>query len=895
MKKIVSFIICAVFLVSAFPFQTAAAQTNRELTGGRVYEFTNRDARTIMYVSVGGGARYDYVTQNAQGAVTDYGTGTGRIAVRGGGSTSVSLSGAASLSVTYNGDSIALRESAGSVFTRVSVAAGRSVSVSNKSETALRVSIDNSKRTDFATYDCAVYERNGAAGFFARACRYTSMSVPMLGKAVFTAGANGLTLLYPSVWASKSIIVEDEELPAVGQTALAYGSTYNFVNSGTAEAVFNLPAGKNFSYEYIETNEWGYASNYGKAERAERLRIAPQQMISVSPYDAGQNAGEEEIIFIYPSLQSDYLSVEESGDGRLVSYTVQIGETFSLANGGEIPFTFRSIDQIGVSVLDYTYENIIETRSASETPFSEMTVNAGCKWTFTVVRGVPLTLWFPVSWLEEGLTRVADAKPAVASNSLLPGKSVRIENTDIFSAQEITFNVRQPAQGFEFDYMIETERGVLTENNSVSGALTLPPRSSLTATNVGKTEMVISLPSDPSIKLRETDSAALVRRAFAPGATIIIENSDAANAYDLRFTVATQIHEFAFDYMIETELDVAYEFETGRNSLSLPRRGLFAATNKGLSPITICYPSVPALTAREASGETLEVYPLRAGESLAFTNNSEEKSFALKPLLEKNASQAVHASLDFLLRDAEDEIEDYGRIDAGSSFSLEKGFGVVFTNGSSETLEFVIPLTWFSEGIEPSYTEDKALITKTLRENESLDVISRDKQYDIEFKIIAERSLPVSYDYVSRDEREIVSFGVGGAGYATLYGGGKLTLMPRKGSSLTVCYPADWGDTVIQTAAANAPPLFRKIIKPNERFTFTNRTKDPYTIQNSSQSGAGRYYTREGTTTVRIAKDERPSTGPIEIAGNTVITIMAATGADLEFWMPQDWVKNLIR
>ena len=797
-KKFFILCIAALVLCMAFPSPASAAQARRTLSAG-AYAFVNNDARTVSYFTVGGGVRFDYVTRDAYGDVTDYGTATGRAAVKGGGTTAIRLNGTAA--VTYDNAAVTLRESPGDVLTRYALAEGATVSVFNDSEKALSISVDNAKRTEYAQYDYAAYDRDGLAGFFTEACRYTSMPLPLSGKAVFTAGSGGLTLMFPAEWTASRLRLQNENHPALLDMTLRYGQSYTFANEGDVDYIFNLPKNKLLTYEYIKKDEWGYTTDYGLVERADALAVAARQTVSVTPRKNAAADTAEGVGFLYPYDQSKSLTVTEQGVNKLTLFTVAAGETFSFTNNGEIPFTFRADKTRAASVLDYTYSGGIkdETRSVSGEIFTEMTVAAGYTWTFTVKKGLPLPLWLPAEWLNKGLSTGGDTRPALTEYILLPGQ------------------------------------------------------------------------------------------------TLLIENADLSAAFDIRLAADQPIHEFNYDYMTEDDGNIVQQFDCDDEKLVLPPRGVMAVTNRGRSAMAVRCPSAAALTARETEQAALRRYALRPGQSMRFRNVHEERAFVLKPQNEENTSSTVITVLDFLLRNDENEIEDYGCIETGSSFTLEAGSAVMLTNDDITAVEFVLPLTWFDAGFAVENAEGKALYKRALRENNAFDIVNLDKRYDREFKIINERKLPVGFDYVLRDGKEVMDFGVGAAGYVRLPAGGSYSLMPRKGTALVLCWPSEWNEKTLKASASQNTPLYRMTLKPDERYTFNNRSRISYSIQNSSQSGTGRYYMREENTAVRPLRDEQPVTGAIEVSAETAVSILAAKGADLEIWMPREWVKNLIR
>jgi len=790
----------AALIALSTPAFVNAAQVSRNISGGRTYVFTNGDPRASAYVSIGGGARYDYVIRDSQGEVVDYGLGSGRVQVRNGGSTSVTLNGASQASATYNSSNIAVREASGQALSRISVAGGKTVTFVNNTEKGLFVTIGSASRTEFAEYDCAVFNRFGASQFFMNGCRYTSLFIPYLGRASFTPGKNGMVFTIPTGWNGNELTFIDGDGPSLSEMTLLYGKSYRFVNNGSVECVFDLARGQFLSYEYVMTDEWGYTTGYGVVERLEKFVLGAQANIVITPYRRSTLADDEEgIKLIYPAELQRQFGVTETGNGRLTSYSVPVGGTVSFTNDGDIPFTFRADPAAAASVIDYTYGAASgETRSATDVSFNEMTVAAGFTWTLSVKRGLPLELRIPAAWLSEGISQSGDARPALDEYQLAPGATLIIENEERSQAYEIRFMASQPIHGFAFDYIVETESDLTKRNSSSESALTLPPQGVLAVTNAGKTQMTVSVPSSGLVGARFSTESALVKHALLPG------------------------------------------------------------------------------------------------ESLYFENAAEEKFYQLIPQHGPETSALVVSTLEYAHKDTDGDFVDYGYIDTNSQILLGPGETALFSNNSGSEVEFIVPVTWLG-GLVVAQSGEQALFTRTIIENQPHDIINLDKNYDARFKVLSERNFNSQYDFVSRDDREIVSYGVNGAGYATLYGGGKITVMPRRGSRITVCYPAEWNDDSVKISQVSDAPLYRKVLKPNERLTFNNKNKVSYTVQNSSVNGIGRYYLREGQTNVKLEKDERPVTGAITVGEQKIVTIMAATGADLEIWIPLEWSKFLIR
>lgn len=798
------FILCFCLTTLGYAANAQAAQASGSLQAGRVYEFANKDTRTIAYVSFTGSARYEYVSRDQNGLVVDFGISSGRFPVRGGGSTQISLSGTSSASVTYDSSNITVREAAGAALARVSAAPGETVAVTNAFDDSLSLSIDNAGQTEYAPYDCAVYDRNGQASFFADACRYTTMAVPASGQAVFTAGAGGLTLMYPAVWDGREFSVHKETDPALYKIKLVYNQPYTLMNTNASlDYDIGITAGGSVTYDYVSEDLLGYTVDYGRAAQGEQVSVKAESLLYITPRDRSAGAKAEGVTLIFPNAWRAFLQVSAGGAGTLTSVTAAVGETLTLENRGASDFTFQAEAAVPVSVLDSVYSGgpYDETEYVTEKAFNEFTLGAGHTWMFTVKKGNPLTLWLPASWLERGLVVGGTVTPAMSGHALAAGATLRIENTNPASAYAVTLQSTQTGRALSYDYVSEEASSIQYEADASAEVLTLPPGGTITLT-AGKT-----------------------------------------------------------------------------------------------SPLTVRLPAAEAVTAQESAVPALLQYELAPGQTTLIQNTAGLRSYAITL---KSAVNAAKPSPDYVLKDENGQITDYGRVDIGAPLTIEAGGSVRLTNTEVSTLAVIYPYTWLGEGLQAGRTNVQALWRQAFAENQIAEIVNLDKRYNRSVRVENDKNTamnpPAAYEYTLKSNAQTVAdYGTAREGLIQLHSGGRVALMPTNKGSLSICYPLEWHEQIIRISEGSAAPLRHITLKPGQRLKLENWSSTPFSIQNSSQDGQGGYYLRNAGDNRRIPLAEQAQTGFIELPADTVVNLTAATGANLEIWMPREWAEKLIR
>lgn len=799
---LISVVLCFTMLF-AVPIEVSAAQANRTLQTGRAYEFTNTDARTIAYVTPSGSARYDYVTRGASGEVVDFGVSSGRFPVRSGGSTLISLSGSVA-SVSFDSEKITLREAGNAALSRVKLAANETVSMTSRLEMAVNIAADNTGRTEYATYDVVVRERSGTVAFFANMSRYTAVSLPASGSATFTAGASGLTLMYPAAWAEQGIRVEKAEQSSLVSRSMDWGKTYTVTNAGSAECTIGVAGAASFKYDYIRADATGYVTDYGHAAQHKQITLEAGGNLFISPLEPAYGAALDTVKLVIPNENRNTVLVKEGGHAALSVITAAIGETITFKNNSRsMPFTFRQganpsgdASANASAVLDYVYDGgpFEEAVYATDTPFTEMTVGAGGVWTLTVKKG-SLILRMPAAWLSGGLSVSGSPRAALAEHNLTAGASLTLTNTDLSSAYDIQL-VSAADRGLSYDYMIQDDIGVQYGSDSDLTILTLPPGGVMTLTAGKAAPLRVRLPDVSAVTVRETTVSTVDRYDLAPGQSLRVTNQEAARRFVLSMQGAAQIGVTTLDYVLKDDTGRITDFGRADTqtdfALEAGESVLFTNASQYLAAVT--FPGAwlkEGLQAERTEAQALTCQTLTENKAVEIVNQDRKYDRFLW-VESASGARSFPVKYDYVVKNDKSTVMDYGVGSEGELYLYGGGRAVIMPQ-AGVTLSVSCPSEWYGKSINISEASASPLYRAKLKPGQRLKLESRSNlTYNIQ---TADGRYYLRYD---GDNSRVAASESTHTGVFEVPPNTKITVIAAAGSDLEICMPRDWAGKLVQ-------------------------------------------------------------------------------------------------
>jgi hypothetical protein len=595
-------------------------------------------------------------------------------------------------------------------------------------------------------------------------------------------------------------------------------------------------------------------------------------------------------------------SVSVSFDSSKISITDRAGETLTrltVRENNTVTLTNSRNERASVAIdntnrpFHAQYDCVIRDDEgvavyfAPEIRFTSQNIPPLGSATFTALEG-GLTLMFPAN---EALSHENETRPALTFFNLNINQSLTLANIGEkpYEARLVTDTV------FIYDFVIRDDKGfVINQNtNERTTRIIFPTDNALHITPRSQNEMFF--PSDWLDEISIVLGGELTKGLYElePGESLLVTNSSLDTTHDIRIANKQNFRDFTYDFLMEDGQDIRYGTKRRDGVIALPPGVILTITAGEDETIEVRLPSANVITARETDVQAVDSYLLEPGESALLTNHGENE-FRINPI-----SDATFGHMDFVRKDDEGEITDFNRIPFNQMFALEAGHSILLTNTAHNPVEFLYPYTWLHEGLVIEYSETEALRYTLTEENQTMHVVNKDRLYVFGLKAEGENS-PSVFDYVMTDARGLVTeYGVFFGGEIFVPANGRLAIMPQRGTTMALFYPAEWEGLIFTQSTSEAAPLYRATYKPGDRFTLVNRTRDrnamTFDIQNNSMNTAAAFFIREGRDNARITADEIPSGGMITIPENTSFTFTVAAGADLEIWFPQEWVRHLIR
>ena len=607
--------LCMFMVLLFVPAATHASQVGRSLQPGNTYEFTGRDARVITHInSTVATARYDIVAWDAQGNITRFGTGLGRIAVSGAGG--VAITPHAPMHVTFDSSRLELNIVAGHVFTDITLAAGQSVSITNNSAQGIHV-----RTAAQSMFDHVIVNHTGATVATVRESRLPQITLQASNTVTLTA-INPTRVYFPTRVAAQ-LTVTRQANAAITTISLVEGQIYSLSNISNATRSFNvaaIAALPTFSFDYVMRGSDGHVTSHG-TRHVTNVQLLPGQSITITPLISGE--------IIIPQAQLEYLLVEQ---GELSPRYTALGAgssiTISNSDQGRSHNVFVRCPPAGHGfIVDYAVfrDGQVRTNTVEVFAGGSATINVppSSQVTITVVEAyAQLEVGIPNI---EAITVLPSIQAALTRHYLEQGKSVRIVNIGEEPVSLLPFAVDVNTG---IDFVLHGEGDIIAFGVApLRTQLQLNEGESILLTNVNETAIALHIPTAymNDIEIAATNDIALVRHQVR--APLQIENRNRLYHFAFQLVNETtrnvQANTMVLEYVrYTTATNIAAFGERGLGSVEVPasQRVVVAPVPGGITP-TIIFPAQwTGLRVTTAAQAPLHRISLAPGRSITINN-----------------------------------------------------------------------------------------------------------------------------------------------------------------------------------------------------------------------------------------------------------------------------------
>ena len=533
-----------------------------------------------------------------------------------------------------------------------------------------------------------------------------------------------------------------------------------------------------------------------------------------------------------------------------------------------------------------------------EVRFPQMNIPVGGTAMLTALEGTVL-VYYPAAWSGSQLQSQRVAHPALFTYELVAGQIFALTNTSdrALAATAAPLFTTAP---FAYEFIVRNLHGFATNHGDATGnSINVAARHSLTFTPLMDADLFFPYVWQQYLQFDDGDDTPAFY-TLDVGQSLVIYNADPIRPYNIYLASYPAGYAVVFDFTIVTEDDVQFGIRSSAGTLSLPPGGTLTIT-AGEPPawaaqqLAVRFPDTPEITLRAALPGIAQ-YVLQEGASLVITNTGEEDF----PIVMRNTDpRADQETLDFIVWDADNEIAGFGRRAVGTTYMLQPGYRVHFTNTYENEVGLFFPLAWREMGLEVDDTiTAPALVRRVLQDGEFARFDNVNRLYNMDLLIENENGTrPIAFEYFATDTRNVMlAYGESAAGTFTLRYHSRLVVAPVRGGSISVSFPAEWYGSVFRSVATANPPIHRITLVSGSRLTIFNQTSTDFVLANNSAGTAAGYFIRTGAAVFEpfgLAPGEQPRMGPIALPRNSNILIVAASGADLHIMMPWTVARQL--
>jgi len=587
MRKLLA-ALCVIAVVVFLPWVAYAAQTSRTLQPGNVYEFTGRDARVISHInSTTATGRYDIVAWDAQGNITRFGSGIGRISVSGAGG--VAISPHVPLPVTFDSARLNLAVTTGHVFREINLAPGQTVSITNNYDNSLHI-----RTAQRSLFDHVISNHLGVPTSTSRESRLPQISIPASSSIAIT--AIDATRIYFPRRLDALLHVATTGNAAIESIPLLTGQVYTLTNISNATRSFNvaaLAAIPTFSFEYVMRGGDGHVTSHG-IRNVSSVQLLQNQSITITPLMNGE--------LVIPYTQLEYLRVE-AGVLTPMYRTLSPGYSLTIENsdlGRSHNVFIRCPENENGFVVDYAIirDGQVTVNTLQAFPGGGVTISLppSSQTTITIIEAeTHLAISLPNI---DAITAIPSLAAASSRIALEPGRSVYITNLGEDTARVLPLTELANSTAV-LDFVRYYDGDIIAFGTSaVRTSLLFEEGQSALITNASDEVITLHIPTmylQNGLELEEAEAVALMRREIS--SPLQIENRD--RLYHHSFLVQNETNRTVaqganvFEYVrYTTSTNIVAFGERGLGSVEVPasQRLVVAPIPNGIVP-TLVFPA----------------------------------------------------------------------------------------------------------------------------------------------------------------------------------------------------------------------------------------------------------------------------------------------------------------
>jgi len=519
--------IMACLFIAFLGFFTVTADA-RTLQGGQAYTFSNSDRHTAVFVTISGGASYEYIMRDANGLVVSYGLGTGRFRVMAGGETTIFSTG--TRTVSYPTGRITVQSAAPPLLQRISMPRGQSVTMENAHPGEnRRIIVDISG--GLSRYDLIVSDRHGQVIQVAEGLVFSNITVPSGGTAtIYAADQNGLTLIFPAEW-TDMIRQTTTEGPAMTSRTLQIGETLTITNhSLNTEFTFRRSTGAGNSVIDYTYQRGAFDESLVHTDITfEEKTIEPGFTWTLTV-----RRGQPLTLLIPQEWLQTGLVITESNLPAVNSLQIQPGQSLHLSNI-DLDAMYEIIIESVTPGTELQYDYVRKGTAASDAEYGIASSNRtrtllpGDMLIISPSQHGALQVILPTIW--ETVTTDINTQPPVFIHDIAPGQSVRVDNVNAGEFRHIAWRNRLETGIALLDYIAWDHNDQLSSFGVMEADRfwELASGESISFTNREQTPLKVYFPYswlDTDLEVTELSEPVLTRQTVRPGQVLEIHSRD---------------------------------------------------------------------------------------------------------------------------------------------------------------------------------------------------------------------------------------------------------------------------------------------------------------------------------------------------------------------------------
>jgi len=629
------------------------------------------------------------------------------------------------------------------------------------------------------------------------------------------------------------------------------GNVYEFTGLD-ARVISHINVTGTGRYEIVAWNAQGEITRFGTS--LGRFSVSGTGGVQVTP-----------LAPLAVSFDSSRVQLSVQAGSALTSVDVPQGQTVRLANNHATSVNIRATT---ASLFDFAIFN----RSGTNTDFGRLVrlpqigLPAGGHALVTAANN-STSVYFPTR-LADDINAEIILSPALYVINLLSGETYTIANSTGV-ARTLRFLPEFTNVNFFHEHITRGRDGhVISHGEREANYLPLGANQTVAITALMDAEMFFPYAWRAAFGLG-ADTTAPAYNALEAGDTITVTNDDLTRAHSV---FLHSLEDFTVDYTITHEDALTFNTREslGGESFAITLQPGATATITVLEAYANLHVSLPAVNEVSATlGDiaALARHILEPGQSLYI---SYEGNYTARFL--PIAHMAVNLSLDFV-RYENGYISDFGTRAVRSQFVLTDDESVLITNSTEEVILLHIPQAYLENGLEIEETNRIALHRHVA--DATVQINNRDRLYNHSILVLNETARNVEHDAHVLDflaltsNINIVDFGTRPLGLANIPVGQRLTIASNTtGVIPTIIFPAELlGSSLTISNAADDQLLHRFTLTPGRSISVRNPFRDLFIIRTNS--------------------------GTIEILPNSIITITAPIGENMELYLPMHWAIRL--